>query len=479
MVALGLCWINLVVGAQLLVVVLRMMTAVDVGVLSVWLSPFNVDFLVYMLLVAFLLLEPLWLILRALLYLDVHLSQSGMDLLERWQELVPAPSHPPRTERPIETSAGGALLILVVSLALVSLPSMALAEEPDSFQWPKSDLAPLPKGELIEALESKAEAVEEHIATFDEVGSVNLRSLRLVLLDRSLVPVQLRGSDPIQLDLQALTKGLPEIVHTTAQADRLRRLAQRLRESAQFVGWQYQLGQGTTADAAAGPAAADLLEEELTVGGYQLPDSSDEGRVYRASLRERLRGWWDDWAKDVQPSPGPEVAEFSRRDLVEWIFVLIALLFGGLIGAVLLKKSRSGRHHESRDAALASGSVPSTRVVPSFRDLRAEAQALADQHRYVEATRMLFLATLVELDRGREIDLRPERSNGEHVRGFRGSMLRRDLFRAAIRRFESHVYGKNSCSRADFEAMRVVVAELTAASTGDPDSASDAGRRSP
>ena len=143
------------------------------------------------------------------------------------------------------------------------------------------------------------------------------------------------------------------------------------------------------------------------------------------------------------------------------------------------KKSRNRHQKGSLDGSVVADSAPSPRVAPSFRDLRAEAQSLAEQEHYVEATRALFLATLIELDQTREIDLRPERSNGEHVRTFRGSEPRRALFLKAIRRFESHVYGKNACSRADFEAMRVVVAELTSPSAVGPSVASETGRHSP
>ena len=459
-----LCWVNLVVGAQLLVALLRMMSGLDVGVLAVWFSPFNVDFLIYTLGLSFLLLEPLWLILRALLYLDAHLSQSGMDLLERLQELDLGAD---RDTSP--TSSGrapivGVLLALAVSLSVFSVPAMAA--EPVTLEWPQAGDGVLPALQFAESLELKADAVDERVEAFEEVGNANLGALRLVLLDGSATYLQIGKDVPIEIDLGVLSSGLPEILHTEAQAQRLRVLSERLQESARFIRDVEEGGNGSLAGGKEGLAAAALLEDELSEGGYRLSAVGEGGRLYREGVWERLSRWWTAWTESLQTAPSAETRELELPEISPLVFALMALLLGVLLLAVLFRSIRGGRDiGKSGIGSATSARRQAGDVLVQPAELRRRALKLAEQHLYEEATRALFLATLLELDRGREIDLRPELSNGEHLRAFAGTAERRTAFGLAIRRFESHCYGTSECGRVEFQQMLDIVGGLVSSST--------------
>ena len=455
MLVLILCWLNLVAGAQLVVVVLRMMSGIDVGVLAIWLSPLNVDFLISMVGLAFLLTEPLRLIVRALLYLDARLSLSGRDLVERWGELESAAKGRAEASRLAKGASFGALAL--GALALGSVPVTLEAAPPAHLDWPSSSVGPLSSQDLIESLEAKAAAVDVRVAAFHEHSSVNLRSLRLILLDGAVVPVRLGTGTLMYLDFELLSKELPEIAHRPEQAEELRILAVRLRESAEFVrqrrGVQYKRMAESTAD------PAELLKAELLEGGYDLPDSGGRGRGYREGLRARLLRWWEQWITSVEPASVAADDELQLPQISTVVYLLLSLVFGLLLLAVVLRKLRSG---------LSSTAAPQTAAAPrspswplrSPSDLREQALELAARELFEEAARVLFLATLVELDREREIDLRPELCNGEHLRAFIGSAERRVLFVGLVRRFESHCYGTRPCSRDEFEQMLGVAVSL-------------------
>ncbi len=457
LLVLLLCWVNLVVGAQLLVAALRMVSGVDVGVLATWVSPFNIDFLVYMLGLSALLMEPLWLILRALLYLDAHLSQSGMDLLERWQALpsVAGSSVAPNTK----TSASllGALLLGVIAAG--SLSTTALAAEPLSLDWPEASPRVLTAQELISSLEAKAVAVDERVQVFDEFGSVELRSLRLVLLSGTLVPAQIGEGPSLRLDLEALSRELPEIVHREEQVAQLRRLSARLRESAVFLRQLQEAASRSVVPSKAEPLVADLLEQELSQGGYELAAPAKEGLRYRQGVRERLQRWWKEWFESEEPSGQLKAEPLNLPKISPLVYALMALAFGLPLLMALFRVRKASPVPGQPDVMEANSRSP-LEALMSPSQLRREALLLAERQLYGEATRALFLATLVSLDSSREIDLCPEFSNGEYLRAFAGSKDRRQLFAQAISRFEAHCYGPSLCSSEDFEQMLDIASEL-------------------
>jgi len=457
--ALLLCWVNLVAGAQLLVVLVRMMSGVDVGVLSVWFSPLNVDFLICTLGLSFLLVEPVWLILRGLLYLDAHLSRSGMDLVQRWQELD-GRERDAGLAAPGGASVAGGLLVLLLTLSLFS--GSVLAAEPAALEWPHSDAGAPSALEFADFLDLRAAAVEERVQVYEQFGSANLEALRLVLLDGAAVDVQIGEHASIEVDFSVLVDVLPEILHTEDQAHRLQLLSERLRESARFI----RTVEGGSADQGSGPeaglSAAQLLEEELREGGYQLPEAEGDGRLYREGVRARLIRWWTAWLDSMQPKPAPPTRDLELPDISPVVLGFMTLILGVLLLAVFFRSAR-GRHRRVKSSLEPAAPLPGAKGGMGLQagDLRGRALELAEQQRYEEATRALFLATLVDLDRCREIDCRPERSNGEYLVDFAGTAERRAVFVQAIRRFEAHCYGQTECARDDFLQMLEITSALT------------------
>jgi hypothetical protein len=207
-----------------------------------------------------------------------------------------------------------------------------------------------------------------------------------------------------------------------------------------------------------------LLEDELSEGGYQLPEGGEDGRLYREGLRDRLSRWWTTWLESVK-RPAPETRQTELPDISPAVLGFMTLVLGFLLLAVLFRSVRdTHRRAESgiKSVPLVPGQGGDALLQPA--ELRRKALRLAEQQLYGEATRALFLATLVELDRGREIDLRPEFSNGEYLRAFAGTAERRAIFMQAITRFESHCYGSNLCGRTDFLQMLEIAGALASSS---------------
>jgi hypothetical protein len=220
-----------------------------------------------------------------------------------------------------------------------------------------------------------------------------------------------------------------------------------------------------------------LLEAELVEGGYQLPDGGEDGRLYREGVRERLIRWWAAWLESDQLAPTPETRESELPDISPAVLGFMALVLGVLLLAVLFRSVRSsdrdGKSSIKSATLVQEGKGGAAALQPA--DLRSRALELAEQELYEEATRALFLAALVDLDRCRAIDFRPEFSNGDYLGAFAGTAERRAVFGQAIRRFESHCYGTRECDRADFQQML----EITGALASSPEESLRANRRGP
>ena len=461
-----LAWVNIVAGSQLLVLFARMATGLDVGVLARLVSPTNLDFLLYTLVLAFFILEPLWVIQRSLLYLDAHLSQSGIDLIERWQELR-GPGEPgvPPSESNARTAGLPRMLAL---LLLVATPSMfadrVQAGEVTALVGVAADSETKLSAEAFASrLEAAAEAVDGRITAYEYEGSADLLGLRAVLKMGGETIVQFADDSLVPLNLEPLHDALPKILHTDAQRDALSRLAERLRASAEWLRAEDEVrSRPAVVRASDSPSAADLLREELLQGNYLLPEGGPGGRRYREGLRDRVAMWLQKFLDLLEPPPPRKPADLEGLSISPVVLGLLAVVMLAVLVAVLSRLRRTLRRSgvladSDGQEAMAPTLDARSRSPDSWTE---QARALAAEQRYAEAVRSLFLATLARLDRNQEIDYRPDRTNGEHLRSFAGRSERRRRFALATHRFEGHWYGRGSCGEDDFQAMERLCSPL-------------------
>jgi len=464
-----LTWINLIAGAQLLVFLARMGTGLDVGVLARLVAPTSPGFLFCSGLAAFLLVEPLWAIQRSLLYLDAHLSQSGIDLLERWQDLrrMPAEEPPRRAASQGQQPVVGALaLLLAVGLALVLGSPAAVAAEAEASIPTAGIEFELGAMDSADRLEAMAAAVDERIAAYEQRGSEELGGLRTILNSGAGWRVVFADGSHLAFDPSPLGRELPEILHSDAQKDGLRHLAQRLRSGADLLRRSDETSPGPAVEAAGGAVSlAELLRRELREGRYLLPPAGEGGQRYREGLRERVARWIEQLLEALQPDARPSPEERSMWPLGPLAIGLLALVMLAIVAAALSRARKSLRGAATRGAEGAAGVAAAAIDARSRspRSWRQQAHSFAAAGRYAEAVRSLFLATLARLDRTREISYRPDRTNGEHLNSFGGAAERRSRFALATRRYEEHWYGVAGCARADFEAMDQLCGPLVAA----------------
>jgi len=456
-----LTWINLVAGAQLLVLLVRMGTGLDLAVVERLVALSNPGFLFFSLGIAFLLVEPLWAIQRALIYLDTHLSQSGIDLLERWEELAPtvadacapklSPQAPGLANPPLARVLSLVLAVLCGVATAGPLQAADAANEVEAAQAVEYVTA----GDFALRLEALADMFEQRVDSYKETGSEEMSSHLLSLSDQGETLVRLADGSVVPFHLLSLRRSVPEILHTDAQRDHLLRLVERLRASAKLLRQVDEELAGAEQPSSAGtPSPADHLRAELSDPGYLLPPSEVGGRLYREGLRDRLARWLRDFLDSLEPAEEQTAPEVRQLSPVA-VGLLLALLVVAL-SAVLLRRWR----FEKPDSV--GGAVPAVSEHPvlgldarshSPSSWREQALSLAAEGRHSEAVRSLFLATLARLDRNREIDYRPDHTNGEHLRSFGGEPERRRLFLVATQHFEGYWYGTTECGQREFEAM--------------------------
>lgn len=454
-----LAWVNLVAGAQLLVFLVRMGTGLDVGVLARLVAPTSPGFLFCAGLAAFGLVEPLWAIQRSLLYLDAHLSQSGIDLLERWQDLRRAPAPDPASDagsqrqQPI-AGALAPLLAVCVALGLWS-PAVAAAQSEVGGPLAALELVMLAT-DSADRLEAMAAVVDERIEVYEQRGSEDLDGLRAILESGAGWRVEFADGSRLAFDPSPLKGALPEILHNDPQREDLRHLGRRLRASAQLLRRVDEASGSGAGDAAAGSASpAELLRLELREGQYLLPQVGEGGQRYREGLRERIGRWIEALLESLEADARPMPDQLSLRPLSPVATGLLVLVMLAVVVAALSRARRSLRRAVlpgAEPVSEAAAAVIDART-RSPRSWREQAHSFAAAGRYAEAVRSLFLATLARLDRTQEISYRPDRTNGEHLRSFGGAAERRSRFARATRRYEDHWYGVARCARQDFEAM--------------------------
>jgi hypothetical protein len=452
-----LIWVNFVQGVQILLLLLRAVVGLDVSTLSRALAPTNPSFLLGAALVAWMLLEPFSAVLRGVHFLDARLRQSGADLQERWAGLRPAV----RGDARISAVLLSLLLPFVAAGAAraqdfpASLPE-ALPPAPVT----ESDGAgetPLPVETYRAAMDSARVEVERAATAYEASGFEDLSAARAAVSASGSCLLELPDGRRLEFDGSALAAQLPDWVHTQETQIQARSVSARVAHALVFMDSYLRVRSDETDPRASGtPSPAAALGAELASGGYRLPQSSAAGDEYRASVLERARDWfarvWQDLNRAPEPSPWSlDMPSWSGRALMILLSVALTLA----VAFFLLQQGplkRRGPALPDADPLARGAGLPDARD-RSPLGWRAHADRLAAQGLHRDAVRALYLASLARLDRSQEIEYRPERTNGEHLRSFRGASARKSRLADATLRFEGAWYGLLPAGLPEYQAM--------------------------
>ncbi|MBJ96295.1 MAG: hypothetical protein CMP23_17675 [Rickettsiales bacterium] len=466
----AVAWVNLVVAAQLVVLLVKILTAVDVTTFARWLAPTNLVFVCVAAGLAWLALEPLWLVVRGLLYLDARFARTGMDLLDRWDELESgsAGTSDVRKRQPVRNIS----LVLLVLSVLVPLQAFADgrgAVQPAGIEWPQADGS---KGLLsVEAfsalLDSEAQAIYLLAEGSGEWDPLNLANHRPALWNQDQWVLELGAGQVLRLDTGGLSAQLPEGLPPERTQQLLLQLVLRLENSSAFA---EALVSGTEPGAGGlqDPTFLQrLLKEELDDGDYDFSFPAHQRGRYRSGLLSGLAAAWGRRAS-------PDLVQYeiaAQRDLsvmpvgILVIGFLLLVLFGVLLGSVI--RSRRVSHNQfSNPSNPGTAAAVSTLIEQDSAGLRLAAGVAAEAGDFDAALRALFLALLIELDRSGELDLDPSSSNGEYQQAFRGPVQRREQFSAVVSRCEAHCYGGRPAGAEQFAEVEALVDRMIPVTSG-------------
>jgi hypothetical protein len=152
----------------------------------------------------------------------------------------------------------------------------------------------------------------------------------------------------------------------------------------------------------------------------------------------------------AQNADEPEESHALRLQLPEispWL--VMGVVFGLLLAAVGYV-TWEARGHLQQPAEPASPLQPPRMSERPAPILLSEARTLASAGDFAGALRALYAATLAALDRARLIQFDPARTNGFYLRTMPVSATR-DLFATFTGMFDRKWYGREACSRAEYE----------------------------
>jgi hypothetical protein len=177
----------------------------------------------------------------------------------------------------------------------------------------------------------------------------------------------------------------------------------------------------------------------------------------------------------------PDEREESRALRVElpeispWI--VMGVVFGLLLFAVgYVTWEARGQREERTDAP--NPALPprvSERPAPM---LLSEARTLATAGDFAAALRALYSATLAALDRARFIQFDPARTNGYYLRAMPASTTR-ELFAVFTTLFDRKWYGREACSRDEYERGLLLAEKICAVPSLRPAARSESGSKRP
>lgn len=416
--------LNLALAAVGGVGLLRLLTGLDTAGLTRIVDLTNPGVLVAIGAVAFVLVDPVWAVVRAVLFVERVEGASGAGLERRWGELLARPS--------------AMVFLLALGGLLASPPAQAAS------------------GQTVEGWATAAHdgARELHAIAdgWDGAETVLVGPLEEVL--REELGGLLRRSDggTVPIDAGPLLDGLPAVARSSADIDRVRAVARALEDAAREA-------RRSSEGQLAGPPPADLLAAELAEHPYRLSEAhADAGPARESGLRERIRAWWEGlFTEEVAPEQPPLPATAAPGPAGRLVVGAVAVAALGLVVLVLVFAARAFAEAAPVDAAVPP--LAATRVGrPDPRERAAaawlaEAERMAERGEHGPAVRSLYLAVLSHMDARGAIQARPERTNGEMVDGFRGASAWRRLFRDVVTGYERVHFGGREAA-GDWEGLR-------------------------
>jgi hypothetical protein len=422
--------VNLVLGAVGLVGLLRLMTGLDTTGLGQILDPTDLQFLLAVGLAAFVLVDPVWAVVRSLLFLERSEGPSGAGLERRWQSML-------------ADGTGAPALALVLGLGAAMLVAVPIAAEAGE---------PVELGDWIDDAQDGARQLHGIVDDWDGAETVLVGPLGTVLREQLGGPVRLPGGAVLPVDAAVLLAPLPEAARDADELARVRDVARGLEAAAAEARALLR-----SEDAVWDPGV--LLAQELAEAQYVIDeDLALPGLEEPGGLRERVRRWWAAlWTIEEAP-PEPQAVSKPPTPAGRVVVGAVAVLAVLLVLAVLVLGARALTSLDPAQVLLgdppeARSPLPDPRSRPAD-NWAAEAEALATEGRYGLAIRTLYLAVLSQLDANGAIEARPGRTNGELLRGFRGPGAWLEFFAQATLGFERVHYGGQVADASDWRAMR-------------------------
>ena len=422
--------VNLVLGAVGLVGLLRLMTGLDTTGLAQILDPTDLQFLLAVGLTAFVLVDPVWAVVRGLVFLERSEGPSGAGLERRWRTLLAEGTGPSVAVLALGLTAAG----------LVAGPVTAHAAEPVELR------------DWIDDAHDGARQLHAIVDEWDGAETVLVGPLGTILREQLGGPVRLPDGAVLPVDAAVLLDPLPRSAGDSEDLDRVRDVARALEAgAAEARALLLERDPGADPGALLAQELAEahyIIDEDIGLPGVDEPDG----------LRERLRRWWAAlWTIEEAP-PKPRELSKPPTPVGRLVVGAIAVLALVLVLAVLVLGARALTSMDPGQVLLGdppeAGSPlpdPRSRAASSWAD---EADALATEGQYGAAIRTLYLAVLSQLDANGAIEARPGRTNGELIRGFRGPGAWLVFFTDVTLGFERVHYGGRAADANDWRAMR-------------------------
>jgi hypothetical protein len=446
-----LTWVVAVGSAPLGLFLVSSFFGVDVGRLDTVFRLTNVSFVLGCGILAWLVLEPFWLLQRSVLYLDGVLGSSGADLKSSWKR--------------IQRLRGASTLVLaVLSLFVVlavgnvptasAMPTPKAGEELIPITPDAASVGGTPLETYASRLEELAKSLEFELDQHEKKGECDLTLLEALLVVDSFWSFEQQEGETLEVDLSAVLRDFPSGIESDDDRVRLEILLNQLRESAAFARMLARPQQPAALESSE-ENLRGLLSDELEREGYSLTTRTRETRPETQSAFKRFIEWLEKLLEEpeVERSEVPTEVDFQLP--MKWIVgsVLFVLAVFGVFLAVASRRSAEVHHDSPLDRLEENeGTLPDarSRSVESWSSL---AEELAERGEYRSAIRALFLAVLARLEQLREIDYRPSASNREHLRSFSGTEGRREYFVLAMLTFELAWFGGRSVLAGDWQRM--------------------------
>ncbi len=413
------------------------MLGIDTSSARLFLTPGNVVYLAFLMVLGFAILDPLKTAMDALFYLDIRIRREGADLQERLRAL----------------GAGGmaGIAVLVIGLGLLS-PIPALAVTPQEY------------AARLRTLRQEIERAPKPSA----IPEGRLREIQGQV-------IQLPGGQK----QSAENGGIARSARTWSTPEEKSAVVRRLE------GLERSLGVGNSPIAAPPPPGASGTAPDPPSGSLPVPAANDAKQslqqlltepefqplAERTELKELMKNvrlpdtknWWQGLWKWIQnnlfkPPKMPQPPQVTPPRGPNWdlswlqpaLYVVLAL--AGVFLLVLLirwiierpVREEPGQSTMARAEVLEQASATENALDHTVDEWELFAQQWLGRGDIRQAIRALYLATLVHLHRERRIDYNRALTNWIYVRQFRGEGDQKGVFQSLTRTFDEVWYGERA-----------------------------------